>query len=40
VLQVWQTLRTYNDAERESLSVSLAAVAAKIQLSVLVGEEL
>lgn len=40
VLQVWQTLRTYNDAQRESLAVSLAAVGAKVQLSVLVGEEL
>jgi cobalt-zinc-cadmium efflux system outer membrane protein len=40
VLQVWQTLRTYNDAQRESLAVSLVAVSAKTQLSVLVGEEL
>jgi cobalt-zinc-cadmium efflux system outer membrane protein len=40
VLQVWQTLRVYNDAERELLAVSLGAVNARAQLSILVGEEL
>ncbi len=40
VLQVWQTLRTYNDAQREALAVSLAAIGATIQLSILIGEEL
>jgi cobalt-zinc-cadmium efflux system outer membrane protein len=40
VMQVWQTLRTYNDAQREALVVSLAAVTTRMQLSVLVGEEL
>lgn len=39
VLQVWQTLRTFNDAEREALAVWLAAATARMQLSLLVGEE-
>jgi cobalt-zinc-cadmium efflux system outer membrane protein len=40
VLEVWQTLRTYNDARRESLSVWLAAASARAQLVSFVGEEL
>ncbi len=40
VLQVWQTLRVYNDAQRESLAVSLGAVNARAQLAIVVGEEL
>lgn len=40
VMQVWQTLRTYNDAQREALVVSLAAINARVQLSIVVGEEL
>ena len=39
VLQVWQTLRTFNDAEREALAVWLTAATARMQLSLLVGEE-
>jgi cobalt-zinc-cadmium efflux system outer membrane protein len=40
VLEVWQTLRTYNEARRESLSVWLAAASARAQLVSFVGEEL
>lgn len=39
VLQIWQALRTYNDAQRESLSMWLQALGARMQLSLLVGEE-
>lgn len=39
VLLVWQTLRTYNDAQQEALNVSLAAVNARVKLSILVGDE-
>ena len=39
VLQVWQTLRTCNDAQRESLAVWLNAAVSRMQLSLLVGEE-
>jgi cobalt-zinc-cadmium efflux system outer membrane protein len=40
VLQVWQTLRTYNDAQREALTVWLEAVSARSQLAILIGEEI
>jgi cobalt-zinc-cadmium efflux system outer membrane protein len=40
VLQVWQTLRAYNDTQREALQVWLGAVNARAQLSLLVGEEI
>lgn len=40
VLQVWQTLRVYNDTQREALQVWLGAVNARAQLSLLVGEEI
>lgn len=38
VLQVWQTLRLFNEARSEALSLQLAAVTTRIQLSLLVGE--
>jgi cobalt-zinc-cadmium efflux system outer membrane protein len=39
VLQVWQMLRIFNEARSEALSLHLAAATARIQLSLLVGEE-
>jgi cobalt-zinc-cadmium efflux system outer membrane protein len=39
VLQIWQALRTYSDAQRESLNVWLQALGARMQLSLVVGEE-
>jgi cobalt-zinc-cadmium efflux system outer membrane protein len=40
VLQVWQTLRTYNDVQLEALTVWLEAVNARSRLAVLIGEEI
>ncbi len=40
VLQVWQTLRLFNDARHEALTLWLGAATARIQLSLLVGEEI
>lgn len=40
VMQVWQTMRAYNEARTEALTLWLDAVSARIQLSVLVGEEI
>jgi outer membrane protein TolC len=40
VLQVWQTLRILNDAQREALSVWVGAITARVELSLFVGEEL
>jgi len=40
VSQTWQALRTYSDAQREALSVWLQALGARMQLSLLIGEEL
>jgi cobalt-zinc-cadmium efflux system outer membrane protein len=40
VLQVWQVFRIFNDARSEALQLSLAAATARIELSVLVGEEI
>jgi cobalt-zinc-cadmium efflux system outer membrane protein len=40
VLQVWQTLRLFNEARNEALTLWLGAATARIQLSLLVGEEL
>jgi outer membrane protein TolC len=39
VLQIWQTLRTYSDAQRESLGVWHEALQARMKLSLLVGVE-
>jgi cobalt-zinc-cadmium efflux system outer membrane protein len=39
VLQIWQALRTYSDAQRESLSLWLQALGSRMQLSVVVGGE-
>lgn len=39
VIQVWQMLRVYNEARAEGLTVWLGAVTARVQLSLLVGEE-
>lgn len=39
VIQVWQTLRSYNDAQVEGLALWLEAMTNRIQLSLLVGEE-
>jgi cobalt-zinc-cadmium efflux system outer membrane protein len=38
VLQVWQTLRLFNEARSEALAIQLAAITTRIQLSLLVGE--
>ena len=40
VLQVWQTLRALNDVQTQSLTHWLEAVTARVQLSILVGEEI
>jgi cobalt-zinc-cadmium efflux system outer membrane protein len=40
VLQVWQTLRLFNEARNEALTLWLGAATARIQLSLLVGEEI
>lgn len=39
VIQVWQTLRSYNDAQVEGLALWLEAITSRIQLSLLIGEE-
>ena len=39
VVEVWQTFRTYNDAQIEGLSLWLEAATKRIELSLLVGEE-
>jgi outer membrane protein TolC len=39
VLQVWQTLRTFNEAQTQGLLLWLEAVSARVQLSILIGEE-
>ncbi len=39
VIQVWQTLRSYNDAQVEGLALWLEAMTNRIQLSLLIGEE-
>lgn len=39
VVEVWQTLRSYNDAQVEGFSLLLEAVTKRIELSLLVGEE-
>jgi cobalt-zinc-cadmium efflux system outer membrane protein len=39
VLQIWQAQRMYSDAQRESLNVWLQALGARMQLSLVVGEE-
>ncbi len=40
VLQVWQTLRLFNEARNEALTLWLGAATVRIQLSLLVGEEI
>lgn len=40
VLQVWQTLRLFNEARNEALTLWLGAATLRIQLSLLVGEEI
>jgi len=40
VLQVWETLKTYNQVRMDSLTHWLDAVSMRVHLSVLVGEEL
>lgn len=40
VTEVWQTLRSYNDAQVEGLALWLEAITKRIELSLLVGEEL
>lgn len=40
VIQVWQALRTLNDAEREAIAVWVASETSRIQVSLLVGEEI
>lgn len=39
VIEVWQTLRSYNDAQIEGLALWLEAATKRIELSLLVGEE-
>lgn len=39
VLQVWQTLRAFNEVQTQGLQIALEAMSLRIQLSVLVGEE-
>lgn len=40
ILQVWQMLRTLNDAEMQSLAIWFDAISAQAKLSLLIGEEL
>jgi outer membrane protein TolC len=40
VLQVWQTLKTLNEVQTQGLQLSLEAKARRIQLSMLIGEEI
>jgi hypothetical protein len=39
VLQDWQTLRLLNEVQTQSLSLWLEGTSARIQLSLLIGEE-
>jgi len=39
VLQVWQTLRTFNEVQTQGLLLWLEATSARVQLSILIGEE-
>ena len=40
VLQVWQTLRAFNEVQAQSLELWLQAVTARGELSILIGEEI
>jgi outer membrane protein TolC len=40
VLQVWQTLTTFNEVQTQGLQLTLEARSLRIQLSILVGEEI
>ena len=40
VLQVWQTLRTFNEVQSQGLLLWLEAASARVQLSLLIGEEI
>lgn len=40
VIQVWQTLRTYNEVQTQGLMLWLEAISARTQLSILIGEEI
>ncbi len=40
VLEVWQTFRIFNDAQREALAMWQTSLHARVQLSLMVGEEL
>jgi outer membrane protein TolC len=40
VLEVWQALRALSDSRREALTIWLSAVTTRMQLSLLVGEEI
>jgi cobalt-zinc-cadmium efflux system outer membrane protein len=40
VLEVWQTFRIFNDAQREAIAVWQTALNTRVQLSLIVGEEL
>jgi cobalt-zinc-cadmium efflux system outer membrane protein len=39
VIQVWQALRAYSDAREQSLMLEVEAINARVQLSLLIGEE-
>ena len=39
VLQVWQTLRAFNEVQTQGVQLQLEAASARIQLAILVGEE-
>ena len=39
MMQVWQTLRTFNEVQTQGLQLWLEAVSVRVQLSLLVGEE-
>jgi len=40
VIQVWQTLRTLNEVQSQGLLLWLEAISIRVQLSLLVGEEI
>lgn len=40
ILQVWQALRTFNEAQQQGLQLWLESVNVRVQLSILVGEEI
>ena len=40
ILQVWQTLRAYNEAQTQSLQLWLEVFSTRAQLSILIGEEI